>query len=106
MKPPNAAPLYVMMWEGMVETARARGYAVAVHGTLNRDFDVVAIPWTDEAVSAEELVAAIVDRLSWIRDNGAPMVDGPQDKPHGRRAWTIPFMANFAIDLSVMPRRK
>lgn len=104
-KPVNVAPLYVMIWEQAVESARAKGYAIAVHGSLNRDLDLVAIPWTDGAASAEELVEAIADGLAWVRDD-RPVIDGPQEKPHGRKAWTIPFMKNWHVDLSVMPRIK
>jgi hypothetical protein len=43
----------------MRERGRELGYAIAVHGTLKRDIDLVAIPWTDEAVSARELCEAI-----------------------------------------------
>jgi len=29
------------------------GYAIAPHGSLARDLDVIAVPWTEDAVSAE-----------------------------------------------------
>ena len=40
--------------------AQRFGYAIAQHGSLARDIDLVAIPWTDEAVAPELLVEAIV----------------------------------------------
>lgn len=42
--------MYVMLWPAVVEECRARGYAAALHGSLAKDMDVVAVPWTDEAV--------------------------------------------------------
>jgi len=86
--------------------ARGQGYALAVHGSLARDIDVVAIPWTEEAVDAPALVAAIVAEVervnghAYMRDRDA----NPTEKPHGRRAWSIHLGGGPYIDLSVMPR--
>ena len=32
--------------------AREVGYAVCVHGSLKRDFDLIAVPWTPRTESA------------------------------------------------------
>lgn len=63
--------------------ARRGGYAIAVHGSLQKDLDLIAVPWTDEASGpAEELVESIAIALDWIY--------GPrEDKPHGRKGWTL-----------------
>lgn len=88
------------------EVARAHGYAVAVHGSEERDFDLVAIPWTEEAVDAEELVEELrIAVKGYILENQ----NGQQNmsrKPHGRRAWSIHIGGHDYIDLSVMPRRR
>jgi hypothetical protein len=39
--------------------ARSKGYALAVHGSLARDIDLVAVPWVEEAASAAELAEAV-----------------------------------------------
>lgn len=106
MKAPNPAPAYVAMYPILCEVARAHGYALTIHGTLNRDLDLVAIPWTDEAAPAEELIAAIRTRAQLFKfPDGHPILDG-EAKPHGRTAWTIPLMGDTFVDLSVMPRRE
>ena len=81
------------------------GYAVALHGSLARDIDLVAIPWTDEAVAPELLVEAIAGLVKGYEGGSFGSVDAdcPRDKPHGRRAWSIHGWA-FYIDLSIMPR--
>lgn len=89
--------------------AFANGYAIAVHGSEMRDLDLIAVPWTDEATSAETLVAEIV-RLTGGRIGQEP----DTARPHGRRSWSIHLnnehtLGNFKpvlpyIDLSVMPR--
>ena len=104
MKPPNAAPLYATIWVRASEVARENGYCLAIHGTMGRDLDLLAVPWTDEAASAEVLVERMADALAWAFDDGSRHVEGPTEKPHGRRAWAFPFMAEWAVDLSVMPR--
>lgn len=87
------------------KVARQFGYAVAQHGTLARDIDLVAIPWTDEAVDPLLLVEAIAELVKGYEGGsfGSISPDSPSDKPHGRRAWSIHGWA-FYIDLSVMPR--
>lgn len=93
-----------MMYPMLCEIARAHGYALAIHGTLQRDMDLVAIPWTEEAVEPEVLVAALRKRAQWFQFEPDHPILKAMDKPHGRRAWTIPLMGDTLIDLSVMPR--
>lgn len=98
--------------------ARTHGYALTSHGSLARDIDLVAVPWTPHAsidVVLVEALRAEVERVTGRRaavDNGARCVDGewkaspmPEAKPHGRRAWSIQILAAAGayIDLSVMP---
>ena len=84
---------------GIVKVAKDRGYALTVHGSLARDFDFVAIPWTEEACPAEELAEAIRARCGGI------VVDltNPCPKPHGRLAWKFHLGGGPYVDLSVMP---
>jgi hypothetical protein len=104
-KNPNTlAPIYTILFIHLKEKARELGYALTLHGSMTRDGDMVAIPWTKDAVSAEELVSSLHSYL------GAHCL--PQDyvayKPHGRRAWSLHLSADFGcdmyVDLSVMPR--
>jgi hypothetical protein len=85
--------------------ARQLGYAIGVHGTQSRDLDLIAAPWTDEAVPARELVESIAHALP-----GNTHVKG-EKKPHGRLGFTIIprqlwGIDAWYIDLSVMPRRR
>jgi len=86
------------------------GYALALHGSMVNDLDIVAIPWVEEAAAPEELVAAIkagmVGFTDW--DTGKD-----RDKPHGRQGYLIWFSGlnhvpggKACIDLSIMPRTK
>lgn len=109
MKPPSPAPGYIQHYLITCEIARSCGYALAIHGSMARDLDVVAVPWTDEAVSAEDLAAKVAEQFAWVitgDDGEKRLVVGPTKMPHGRLAWSIPLMGHSSIDLSVMPRRE
>lgn len=96
----NIAPAFAWMLPLYQQVGVHLGYAVAVHGSMNRDLDLIAIPWVDNAASAEELVEAIRERVY------GKIIGGPTKKPHGRLAWTIEFdVAHGHIDLSIMPRK-
>jgi hypothetical protein len=47
------------LYDPLVAVARRHGYALAVHGSLARDIDLVAIPWIVEADEPEILAEAI-----------------------------------------------
>jgi hypothetical protein len=79
--------------------AREVGYAVGIHGSLKRDFDLIAAPWTDEAVGHADLVAHLCAGLNAVR------IGGPEHKPLGRVAVTLQIDGYIKpIDLSIMPR--
>jgi len=97
--------------------ARDAGYAITVHGSLNRDIDLVAIPWREHNIADPDLlvislagaVRAITGRCNYMSGRNADG-DGPPvkwtAKPHGRKAATLLAWCgqNSAdIDLSVMP---
>lgn len=99
MKRANNAPVYTCVYAELAEIARAHGYALAVHGSVGRDFDLIAIPWTDEAVEPQAIIDAITGRFVFR------VIGEPENKQHGRIAYTISFgFGDVAIDLSFMPR--
>ena len=85
--------------------ARRLGYTLAVHGSRGlKDLDLIAIPWTEKAVSAVDLINAFVSDGKNIK-NGE-VITGKVNKPHGRIAHILvrfPFPGR-TIDLSIMPR--
>lgn len=83
--------------------ARGSGYALAVHGSLARDIDMIAIPWTSQAVDADILLQRLCGSLDG-KVGRAFSEKAWTEKSHGRRAKTIilPGMCP-EIDFSVMP---
>lgn len=91
------------------EVAYERGYAVAVHGSLANDIDLLAAPWVDHAGDPDELAKAIQGAVAGIVGKCLLHAkDGKLhgDKPHGRRAYTLMLWPLSYIDLSVMPRQQ
>lgn len=116
MKDVSPAATYAALLPDLTAAAREVGYALAPHGSFARDLDLIAVPWTENAGSAEQLVMRLMsvsgavlrdrghksdDGSAWVTDPG----DVPTRKPHGRRAWSL-FLgtSSLYLDLSVMPR--
>lgn len=96
---PNLRPtMYAHRVHELQTICASNGYALALHGSMQRDLDAVAVPWTDRATSAETLVACICGGMGLSIGPGSPA-----DKPHGRRVWTLMLWEWGFVDLSVMP---
>src|SRR4051812_12244143 len=94
---------YLCYYPYMRDKARELGYALAIHGSMRRDLDLVAIPWTNEAADVDVLVNAMV-AACFGRLAGS---DNPTAKPHGRLAYSIhPGSCIGYIDLSIVPKIK
>lgn len=100
----SVAIYYLGLLPAIRETARLCGYAVGLHGSMTRDFDLIAAPWTEDARAPRDLAEAIREA---VHGTLAPRSDGgewPRQKPHGRLCWSIQIGGGAYIDLSVMPR--
>ena len=83
------------------EVARRNGYALAVHGSLSYDIDLIACPWRELATPAEYVAKQISQAIEAIV--GTTAIHGPEQKPFGRKAWSIHMGGGPYVDLSVMP---
>ena len=88
------------------EAAHEHGYAIGVHGSERRDFDLIAAPWRDGASAPETLAHAVAQAACGIDRAGAY---NWTQKPAGRVAVTLPICwvkddrpSAGCIDLSVM----
>lgn len=85
--------------------ARGAGYALTVHGTLARDIDLVAVPWTEGASSPDHLLEQLKGVVAGVTGRALTQAGDWTKKPHGRLAKTIIHGGyDGEIDLSVMPR--
>jgi hypothetical protein len=95
------------------------GYALAVHGSLERDIDLIAAPWRICAVGPERVAEQIFNVCkcvtgfakwcgNWDETSdfkpGPGTLPNPERKPYGRLGYSILLSGGPYIDLSVMPR--
>lgn len=88
--------------------AREHGYALAVHGSMATDLDLIAAPWVEDAAAPEVLIEALRAAVGGIILDEDEWQSNPSHRPHGRLAWSIyPAQGPGApyLDVSVMPRR-
>lgn len=93
---------YVHFYTMLVPVAREHGYALALHGTVQRDLDIVAVPWEAKPSSHLVLLESFCNALGIKKDL---RVEGHHrvDKLHGRVSYTIPVMDDGWLDISIMP---
>ncbi len=107
MRESTRAPGYACIYHGLATIARRHGYALSLHGSMLTDLDLVAIPWTDEAIAADALVEELKKYVGLLIDDTEDediRSRLPTRKPHGRIAWRLSSWAGGSVDLSVMPR--
>jgi len=99
----NNASFWVFHYGELRRIAAESGWAIAVHGSLVNDLDLMAMPWVENHISADELAQRFADSMpeSWRR----PYVKSkPGDKPNGRIVYTI-FMNDTYIDMNVIDNK-
>ena len=96
------SPIYCAMYPELAKLAREHGYALAVHGSMRRDMDLVCIPWTEDASEPQAVLDAIMATfaIELVHEDATP-------KPHGRFAYSLSVgFGECALDLSFMPRMR
>lgn len=99
------AVFYAVLYENFRKAAIDCGYALALHGSMASDMDLIAVAWVDDAKSHEELVKRISDCIGdtvW-KDKHTSCFEY---KPHNRIAYTLSIMGSYYIDLSIVPPLK
>lgn len=103
MKPANYAPFYAAgLYPKLAEVFRKYGYALAVHGSVANDFDLIAVPWVDNPGSPAEIIAECLATFACK----FPNQDKPDPRPHGRMAYKLALsFGDCALDISFMPTK-
>lgn len=107
-------PAYAVLYPALVAIAREHGYALGIHGSMARDFDLIAAPWTAEAGEPFPMILAMKAAVQGVfthhdMDDLSERAGGhPTKRPHGRQCWSIHLTNEGAagpyLDISVMPR--
>lgn len=101
------APWYAFAYAKLDRIAHRHGYALALHGSMARDLDLIAVPWTEDADPPEKLLRSIARFITAGAKDIRYDVPHASKKPHGRLAYTFPLgMSDQFLDVSVMPLQK
>jgi hypothetical protein len=67
MKPIHVKPgLYTMFYEYLKQIAESYGYNLVINGSMNRDLDLIAVPWVDNPKSEQEMIKEFQEYLTGI----------------------------------------
>jgi len=112
-KPIHARPsLYAYYFFQLKEIALKYGYNLVLHGSLQRDLDLIAIPWQNKVKSCDKMIDEFAKAIGgtvqlWGKARFTQM-------PHGRIAYVINLNRGeksqdhkdpqYYIDISVTPK--
>ena len=112
LKPMVAKPrLYAMYFQKLMEIAREMGYNLLINGSMNRDLDLVAVPWIDNPKPEMELIQAFDTYLNGHHMNN-PDYYMYKVLPGGRNTYVINLNRfrdkdgvdpQYYIDISITP---
>jgi hypothetical protein len=96
------AVFYTILYQDFRKAALECGYALAIHGSMSSDMDLIAVAWTEDARDSTTLVKRISDCIGntvW-KDHHLIEVG---IKPYGRIAYSLSIFSDWQIDLSIIP---
>ena len=114
-KPLHVKPtFYSYCYESLKEIAKEYGYNLVLHGSMNRDLDLIAIPWVDEPKDEVDMLIAFQEYLC-----GFKTINATKDTfcfsvlPGGRNSYVISMNRvgkwnnyideQYYVDISITP---
>lgn len=95
--------MYVTFYGMLKEVAMKYGYALAVHGSITYDLDIIAVPWVEKPGDVIAMLHEFRKIIGEVeREDGLPY-DSIGQKPHGRVAYTMGIGCGGYLDISVVP---
>lgn len=97
---PTFAPIYMAgMYPGLCKLFQEHGYALAVHGSVARDFDLIAVPWVARPHSHRTVIRAIMKKYA------VKFPTKPKKMKHGRIAYSVSLSyGDCYLDISFFPK--
>ena len=97
------AHFYMNAYPRLKRIANRNGYALAVHGSLQRDCDLIAVAWTENAKPPIDMIKKMqgVFGLTYRKTKR----DIFTKKPHGRLAYSLVCPCGY-FDISVIPPKR
>jgi len=111
-KPIHAKPsLYAVYFHELKEIAEKYGYNLVIHGSLNRDLDLIAIPWQEEIKPHTEMIVEFAKQMggTLMSESGLYSITN-----HGRMQYVLNLHRTtgegehfrdeeYYLDISVIP---
>lgn len=90
-KPIHAKPnLYSFYYQQLKEIALRYGYNLVVHGSMNRDLDLIAIPWEEKVGNPVDMIKEFANILGGkVQDKNPDSLINFAAYHHGRIQWVI-----------------
>ena len=95
------AAFFACIWDDLKGAATKCGWALGLHGSLTKDMDIMAMPWTEDAVPVEEMIKALSNCFTDNPFAGEHIVPH-YGKPNGRVVYTMSIWADFYLDINVI----
>lgn len=85
VKPTHAKPsLYALYFESIKDIGTKYGYNIVLHGSLNRDLDLIAIPWQEKIGDKIKMIEYIAKHIG-----GHILHQATNKTHHGREQYII-----------------
>ena len=111
-KPIHAKPsLYAFYFEIIKEIGLKYGYNIVLHGSMNRDLDLIGIPWQEVILDVDEMIDEIAKLIGgevMMQCRSVENVDGVrfQTTHHGRKQYVINIHRDFNFHHNAMTIKK
>lgn len=95
------ASFYASIYDDLRIAAMTCGWALGLHGSLQNDMDIMAMPWTEEATPVEDMIKALSDCFTgnmWKDHHIIPHYD----KPNNRVVYTMSIFSDWYLDINVI----
>lgn len=92
------AVFYASMWNDLRQAAMDKGWALALHGSLASDMDIMAMPWVEGAASPIEMIEVLKECF----DKPDEIMVSKTDMPNNRIVFTLSIFADFYLDVNII----
>ena len=99
------ATFYASIWDDLRNAAFDCGWALGLHGSLAKDMDIMAMPWTEDAKPVEDMIQSLIDCFTPnpFDDISKRPILG---KPNNRVVYTIHIWKDLYLDVNVINTNK
>lgn len=94
------AAFYASLWPDLREAALDCGWALGLHGSLANDMDIMAMPWTEEAIHPLEMILKLKKCFSDTKINVSET-----KMPNNRMVYTLSIWADFYLDINIISQQ-